>query len=536
MKSGRFSLVRLFSALAFCVATAPLRAEARSEVTPYIELDQTFIANLKGGSDDVLTYTSVAVGIDASGSARWAEGVASIRYEHQFGWGDRAPDSDIVSGIVRGRFMVTPETLSVEGGALATRVRTDGFTSGSGSLVSAGDAVTHVYSAYVGPSFTHRIDDVTVKAAYHIGYSRVDDDVNLAIGGVPVLGVFDESVYQTANVSVGMGPGDLPFGWELSAGFDREDVTELDQRYVGKWVRGDVTVPVSPTLALVGGVGYEDIRISQRAALLDGSGNPVIGRHGGLVSDTSVPRLIAYDVDGLIWDVGVLWRPSPRTSLEARIGRRYDSMHYIGSFSWRMSPSSLLQIAYYDTIDSFGRALHGNLIALPTAGFNVSRNPFSGDLTGCAGGTNGGTCFNDALSAINASNYRHSGISAQYSRTENRWNWGAGMGWSQRKFIVPRGTIFSAFNGTRDDYYYAELFGGMKLDIASSLGATLYANYYDAAPGGIDFTNYGSYVTYNRLFGRRLSAQAALGLDAIDASNIETIVSLLGQVGVRYQF
>jgi len=55
----------------------------------------------------------------------------------------------------------------------------------------------------------------------------------------------------------------------LSAGYEREDTSQLDQRYEGKYARADVTVPVGPTLALLGGVGYEDIEISERAPLLD---------------------------------------------------------------------------------------------------------------------------------------------------------------------------------------------------------------------------------------------------------------------------
>lgn len=525
----------LIAAAALGAAMVPRQAAARTEVTPYIELDQTFIANLKGGSDDVLTYTSVAVGVDAAAAGPRAEVQASIRYEHQFGWGSHAPDSDIISGLASARYSIVPDTLSLEGGALATRVRTDGFSGAGGSLITAGDATTHVYSLYAGPTLTTHVGDVSVNAAYRIGYSRVEDDVNLAVGGVPVLGIFDESVYHSVTGSVGMQPGDLPFGWAIGAGYDREDVTELDQRYEDKWVRADVTVPVTPTLALVGGVGYEDIRISQRAALLDGNGNPVIGGNGGLVSDTSIPRLIAYDTDGLIWDAGVLWRPSRRTTLELRVGERYDSTHYIGSFSWQASPESLVQIAYFDTIDSFGRAMHGNLLALPSD-FNVGRNPFSGDLNGCVSGSDGTTCFNDALAAISASNFRHRGITAQYTRGGRRIDWGVALGWSQRKFITPDTAIFAGVRGARDDYYYAELFGGMKIDLRSQLGASIYANYLDSGLGGVDVTNYGSYVTYNRLFGRRLSARASLGLDAIDTDNLEQIVSLLGQVGVRYQF
>jgi len=523
----------LLGFVAIGTATQPTRA--RTEIAPYLELDQTFIANLKGGSDDVLTYTSVAVGVDASVATARTEAQVSLRYEHQFGWGDRAPDSDILSGIANARYAITPDSLSIEGGALATRVRTDGFSSANGSLITAGDATTHVYSLYAGPTLSTYAGDLSINAAYRIGYSKVEDDVNLNLGGAPVLGVFDESVYHTVLLSAGMDPGRLPFGWQVSAGYDREDVTELDQRYQDKWARGDVTVPVSPTLALVGGVGYEDIEISQRAVLLDGGGNPVIGKNGGLVYDKSVPRLLAYETDGFIWDAGVLWRPSRRTTLEARVGRRYDSMHYIGNFSWQASRESLVQIAYFDTIDSFGRAMHGNLLALPT-GFNAVRNPFTGDLTGCVTGTDGSTCFNDALAAINAANYRHRGVAAQYTRDGRRLDWGVALGWSQRKFLLPDGSIFASVNGAQDDYYYAQLFGGYRIDPRSHLGASLYANYLDADTAGIDVTNYGTYVTYDRLFGRRLSAHASLGLDAIDTDTLDQIISLLGQVGVRYQF
>src|SRR5690606_20245929 len=99
-------------------------------------------------------------------------------------------------------------------------------------------------------------------------------------------------------------------------------------------VRGDVIVPVSPVLAVVGGVGYEDVEVSSRDALRDAAGNPVIGNDGRYVTDESAPRVIAYETDGLIWDVGVMWRPSRRTSLEAFVGKRYDSTTYYGTFAY----------------------------------------------------------------------------------------------------------------------------------------------------------------------------------------------------------
>src|SRR3546814_8934986 len=110
--------------------------------------------------------------------------------------------------------------------------------------------------------------------------------------------------------------------------YEREDASQLDQRYEGKYARADVTMPIGPTVALLGGVGYEDIEIGQRDPLLDADGVPVRDANGRFVTDTSSPRRLSFDTDGLIWDAGVMWRPSRRTSLTARVGRRYgDPLH-----------------------------------------------------------------------------------------------------------------------------------------------------------------------------------------------------------------
>lgn len=532
MRSGPFSFKLAVVAAGLLLSGA---AHARVDIAPYIELDQTLIADLKGGSDEVLTYTTAAVGVDGAVTSRRAEAQISLRYEHQFGWNDSTPDQDIISGIARARYQILPETLSIEGGAIATRARSDGFRGANGSLATAGDATSEIYSFFAGPTLTTHIGELSVGAAYRLGYTRVEDDVTVIAPDSIRLGAYNDSWFHSLTASAGMKPGNLPVGWTVSAGYDREDASELDQRYEDKWARIDLTLPVSPTLALVGGAGYEDLKISQRPVLLDEDGDPVINDRGGFATDTSSPRLIAYDTDGIIWDAGVLWRPSRRTSLEVRVGERYDSMHYVGTFSWRASPASQLQIAYFDTIDSFGRAMNGNLLALPTS-FNAARNPFSGDLTGCVNGEDGVNCFNDALAAISASNYRHRGITAQYSRTAGRWNWGAGLGWSERKFLTPDDGVLASVNGVRDDYYYAQLFGAVRLDEISNLGGSLYANYLDAGFSGVDVTNYGAYITYNRSLARRLSSQASLGLDAVDTSDIDQIISLLAQIGVRYQF
>jgi hypothetical protein len=69
-------------------------------MSPYLEVDQSAIVDLKGGNGDVLTYTSVAAGINASIQTRSVSVGADLRYEHQFAWGSNSSDQDIVSGIV----------------------------------------------------------------------------------------------------------------------------------------------------------------------------------------------------------------------------------------------------------------------------------------------------------------------------------------------------------------------------------------------------------------------------------------------------
>jgi hypothetical protein len=101
-------------------------------------------------------------------------------------------------------------------------------------------------------------------------------------------------------------------------------------------------------VSLVGGIGYEDVSVSERDAVRDIDGNPVVGADGRLVTDSASPRLLSFDTDGLIWDAGVLWRPSRRTSLEARVGRRFGSTTYIGNLNYQPNSRTVFTISAFD--------------------------------------------------------------------------------------------------------------------------------------------------------------------------------------------
>lgn len=531
--------VRLWTAGASFAALAvamPAQAQSSSDykrldVVPYIGVDQVVMGPLKGGGD-VLTYTNVTAGVTAEVKNRRVEAVVDLQYSHSFGWSSQAVDQDVLSGVGHANFTVAPG-LSLQSGGLATRVRTDGL---SGASTQRDTYTSQVWSGYVGPSYTTQLGDFNVNGSYRLGYARVDDSVNQNFADAQPNGSFADSWTHSLFGSVGFSPNTvLPgIGLTASAGYDREDASQLDQRFEDLWGRVDATVPLTPTLAAVGGVGYEKIEISQRSPALDTDGTPLI-RNGRYVTDKSSPRALIYDFDDIIWDAGVLWRPSRRTTLQARVGERYGGMTYQGSFLWQGRDSSVA-IIVFDGIDSFGRMITADVAALSGSSFDVARNPFTGDITGCAfSTTGGGQCFNDALSGITDANFRYRGVSAQYSLRRGPWGWGLGAGYSQRKFITPNGQTV-LIRGSRDENWYGNGSVSYMFNDRDSIDLVTYINYFDASGGRPDVLNYGAFTSYYKGLSRRLSASASLGLDGVQADDFETIISAMGQVGLRYAF
>ena len=151
------------AALTAVVVFAPsAEAKKRTEIHPYLEVNQTALADLKNRGP-VSTYSTVAAGVDAFTSTPRAEAQISARYEYRKGWGRNAQDSHVISGLARGRYEVVPNLLSFEGGALATRTRTD--IRGGAPLTGLGNPsnVSQVYSAYVGPSLSTQVGALNVN-------------------------------------------------------------------------------------------------------------------------------------------------------------------------------------------------------------------------------------------------------------------------------------------------------------------------------------------------------------------------------------
>lgn len=507
------------------------------EVSPYIEVSQVVLAELSPG-DDVLTYSQVAVGVDAVLAGRNSGGSVSVRYERNISYGDDQLDSDTVSGIARGYVSIVPQSVTFEAGALASRTTVDGSGGTSINPLVSQDQESRIYSAYAGPNVHTRAGDIHVNALGRVGYTKVEtSSAVVTTAGAQPLDVFDDSVTYQGEVHLATKPGEpLPVGVAVGGGIYQEDISNLDQRVRDIHWRSDVTVPVSPTLAVVGGVGYEDVEISSRDALRDTNGVPIVGSDGRLVTDKSAPRQIAFDVDGLIWDAGIIWRPSRRTSLEAHVGRRYGSTTYYGSFAWAPSAQSAVNISVYDGVTGFGGVLTNSLAALPTE-FEATRNALTGDFSGCVAGDDGASCLG-IFGSVRSSTFRGRGVQASYSRQMGRYSASVAAGYDRRKFIAAPGTFLAAANGVTDESYYVTTSVSGELGANAGFTVGSYVNWFESgfANGG-DVVAMGSSASYRRTLGQNLSARAAVSLDYLDSDvSAEDIKAASALLGLRYDF
>ncbi len=514
--------------------TSPAIAREK-QITPYIEIGQILTADLNNG--DVLTYSTVAVGIDASIQSRRAEAQISYRYERRIAWNRGLTDQDVHTGLARGSYHIAP-SLSVEGGAIATRARADIRGAAPGVLNGNVDNISQIYSVYAGPTLATNVGPVGINASYRYGFTKVESPGFTGVpAGQPRLDVFDTSQTQVAQASASLKSGViLPVGITVSAGWQREDASQLDQVYDGKFARADVIWPVLPTLALTAGAGYEKIIVGQRDPARNAAGQPIIDAAGRFTSLPGAPRRIAYNFDGIYYDAGVIWRPNSRTMVEARAGQRYGSFSFTGSLSYQAANGVAVQVGVYDGIQTFGRQLQAGIVGLPTS-FNANSGPFGGQFNGCVFGAEGaaaGDCLNGALQSISTSAFRSRGIDAVLSVNRGATTFGVGAGYARRSFVAPIGG--SIINGITDQSYYVQAFLARALDRRTSVDANIFANYFESGIAGAPAVfGAGATGSLSRSFGR-LSAIGSVGVFTFAQERAPTNVTVQALLGARYQF
>lgn len=523
------------------VASAPAQAQT-AQISPYIEVGQAVAADLNDG--DVVTYSQVVAGVDATIQTRRVQVQLNYQYQRFIEWDGDLGDSDVHSGLASAAYQVTP-SITLEGGGLATRARSDIRGGGLGNFSALGGNSSQLYSLYAGPTLSTSQGPFGINAAYRVGYTKVEVPNAFALEpGQPRLDYYDDSTSHLATASIGTRAGTvLPIGFTVSGAYVREDTSQLDQFFEGRFVRADAVLPVTRTLAAVAGVGWENIRVGQRDPLLDAGGNPVLDGSGRFVTDPGSPVRLAYDIDGVIWDAGVIWRPSPRTLLEARVGERYGTMIYTGSLSWQTGPGSGLQVGVYDAVTSFGQQLTNGIQGLPDNFLDGGADPFGNRYGGCVfgGGTapdgapQPGACLNPVFQSISTANYRARGVDAVYSVMRGSTRFGVGAGYANRRYYLPPvpGTVVYR---TNDESYYVQAFAQLALDSRSGVTVDTYGNYFTSGiEGAPDSWGGGVQGSYYRSFGRAYGSLSG-GVYTFDSEGVEAdwIAQALLAFGYRF--
>ncbi len=520
----------------------PSSGQGRVQIHPYLEVQQVFDADLSGGNHDTAAYTGVGAGIDISIDARNLQGQVDYRYDHFFSWSHRYRDGDTHNALASGLYTIAPG-VTLQAAGVATRTRGTLAASSPGFFAGNFDNTQQVYGIEAGPSVARTVGPFAVTADYRFGYTKAENGFNtIDLGaGQPRLDNNFASTSHDVDATIGMptGSGILPFGWTASGGYVRDNINFLDAHYDGYFGRLDVVVPLGPTVALVGGAGYEKNKTSQAQILTDEAGNAVLTDKRRLQADHAKPRLLIYDEDGLIWDVGVLWRPSDRLKLEVRGGRRYGQTAVTGNLNWQVGRNETVQVVAYNDITSFGRQLTGGIGSLPTS-FSSPNALIPIGIGGCVFGANGGagTCL-PALSSVNANFYRSRGVYALVSAVRGRMTYGLGVNYDHRRYLAADFGVATGgvdYAGVQDDVVTVNGVAARRLSERSSVTGSAYVAWYDTSLlNSGSYTTYGVTGAYTRLITPRLTGEAAISVYSGAGNRFDQDTIGTALLAVRYQ-
>jgi hypothetical protein len=211
-------------------------------------------------------------------------------------------------------------------------------------------------------------------------------------------------------------------------------------------------------------------------------------------------------------------------------------MTYYGSFAYAPNARNSLNISVFDGVSGFGSTVGDAVRGLPTD-FSTERNPFSGDISGCAQGAKSGGCVNGALGSLASAAFRSRGVSGTFSHNAGRLRLGVGAGYMRRTFIGARGTVLEAANGRSDETYYVNAGISGPIDRLSSFSVSIYDSWFKSGTSPLaDVNSAGINGGISRQFTDRLVGNAAVGLDAINRKIVADELVATGQLSLRYNF
>lgn len=259
------------------------------QITTGVGIEETYSDNANLASDNETRKSDLITSVTPNISIRGSGGRTSLNldYSHTrlFHAYDTSDDTSINSLSATGNIEVWKRVAFIDATASLSRQVVD--SGGAVSDTAAGQTRnrSNVRSFNISPYFLHHFG-AWVETVSRTRYSKVTNSAS---------GVSSNTTRQT-TFAINSGRRFQRFGWSLTLDQIKEARDDATPTRRTKNVDGNFTFAVNRQFSLLSGVGYEDIE--------DGTLN-------------NQPQ-------GLTWNAGFLITPSPRTSLRATFGRRFE--------------------------------------------------------------------------------------------------------------------------------------------------------------------------------------------------------------------
>ena len=284
----------------------PSGAFFQPRVDAAVQYAQNFTLAEDGEPQVDMAGLELAPGFSASYSSATTVGVIDYTLIGR-AWEDSDYDDVSQRLAANGQWDAIPEWFYLTGQASYSDAIIDprfGINYGGMGIFGPGNLV-EVGTAGISPVFQHRFGDWQATLQYSYGRTWYFDEGR----GEPVVGfgLDQDSIDQAAGASFGTADPDARFSARVFYDWQESEFENaLPYRYERAGFEGGYDI--GRTLTLVGDVGVESD--------LDASTT-----EGGLDSD--------------FWSVGLRWRPSDRTTAEARVGERFFGDSWSGSIEHR---------------------------------------------------------------------------------------------------------------------------------------------------------------------------------------------------------
>ncbi len=441
-------------------------SDARIRFEPKIGVRQVFSDNVASasGNKDAGMITVLEPGFSLNIDGGRTQGSLDYQLEFRQPSFARSQQDKVRHNLTaRGESEIVEDFLWISGGALVTQVFRDRQGAISLNPDTLTDNLDNVASGYVEPIIRTRINDFANFGAgvrYTITEVKDRPDNKLLINDLSrnfssenfAFQPSSDSDGQNAYVQFDAGEYFQNFKWTIRGSWEREKRRYLNELYISKSVVGDIEIPLTRAVSLLGSAGFEDSRDIQDVIVTECSGIPrlidpatglrtndaVIGvididrssdaRNGRIPAftncDVGEPPIsrsgVIFDRSGFIWDAGLRLSPGRRTNITVRGGGRFGDVNINANAAYAISEHTQLSGSYTTSLDSFGRLLSQSISGLPTSfrPIGASVRPtlaplFGTDFTGQA--------FTGTL-AINSATYLSRVAQVQLSHDYGRWS------------------------------------------------------------------------------------------------------------------